>query len=158
MSAIVKSDDSSPCAGMQNITCRKTGVEKINGRQTTKWEFENTAQEGAGNMIFWLDEERKLPVRQVMPDGSGMNLVLIGKEKINGRAVEKWELTATRPGGKQMTTVQWYDPEIGMNIREERPDGSYRVMGNIRTGRQPAKLFTVPEGYSEVSSSRGGQH
>lgn len=143
-----------PCAGMQNISCKKLGEEKINGRPATKWEISSDAQSDAGPMVVWIDEERKFPVRQEMPDGSTMELKFIRKEKVDGRVAEKWVMTATRPGGETMTTTQWYDPELRINIREDHGDEYSRVLKNIKPGKQPASLFTVPEGYSEISTQQ----
>lgn len=147
--------ESNPCAGMQNITCKKLGEEEISGRVTEKWEFSNTLDSTAGKMYYWLDKERQIPVRQTMPDGSGMEMTLLGREKVDGRDTEKWEMKATRPGGKSPATLQWYDPELQMNIREEHSGGFLREIKKISIGPQPATLFTVPEGYREVGSGQG---
>jgi hypothetical protein len=147
--------DTNPCAGMPGITCKKLGTEDINGRPAQKWEFENTAQAESGKMITWLDEERKIPLRQTMPDGSSMEMQLVGREMLNGRPTEKWEMTAIRPGGQSQVSYQWYDPFIKMNIREEQTGGFVREFQNVRIGKQPASLFTIPAGYKEVSMPQG---
>jgi hypothetical protein len=147
--------DANPCAGMPGITCKKLGTEDINGRPAQKWEFENTAQADSGKMVTWLDEERKIPLRQNMPDGSSMEMQLVGREMLNGRPTEKWEMTATRPGGQSQVSYQWYDPFIKMNIREEQAGGFVREFQNIKIGKQPATLFTIPAGYKEVSMPQG---
>ena len=100
----VQPADASPCAGMQNITCKQLGTEVINGRPTQKWEFIAKAQGQSSAMLFWLDEERRIPVRQMMPDGSSMELRMLGKETVNGRSTEKWELTSKGPDGNSMVT------------------------------------------------------
>ncbi|MGD8312299.1 MAG: DUF4412 domain-containing protein [Gammaproteobacteria bacterium] len=143
-----------PCAGMQNISCRKLGVEKINGRSATKWEIGSTAEPDSEPMVFWIDEERKFPVRQEMPDGSTMELNFVRKESVDGRVAEKWVMTMTRPGGHTMTSTQWYDPELKINIREDHGDEYSRVLKNIKPGKQPDSLFIVPEGYREISTEQ----
>ena len=143
--------DINPCAGMPGITCKNLGTEEINGRTAQKWEFENTAQAGSGKMTTWLDEERKIPLRQTMPDGSTMEMQLVGREMLNGRPTEKWEMTARHPGGQSQVSYQWYDPFIKMNIREEQAGGFIREFQNITIGKQAASLFTIPAGYKEVS-------
>ena len=152
-----RQSDASPCAGMQNITCKQLGTEVINGRPTQKWEFIAKAQGQSSAMLFWLDEQRRIPVRQMMPDGSSMELRMLGKETVNGRSTEKWELTAKGPDGNSMVTHQWYDPEINMNIREEGPGGYIRDITNIRVGPQPKELFGVPAGYNEISMPQGAE-
>ena len=98
-----------PCAGMQNLACRRIGVESINERPAEKWELENTAQRQSGKMVIWLDEERRIPIRQLLPDGSTMEMRLVGRETLNGRNTEKWEMKATRRGGQSSVTYQWFD-------------------------------------------------
>jgi hypothetical protein len=150
-----KADAASPCAGMQNITCKKAGKEKVYGRPATKWEFSSKTGGSGGSMTIWIDEERGIPTRQVMPDGSSIEMWMLGPETIAGRETEKWELTVTGPDGKTNTSYQWYDPVIQMNIREEGANGYYRELRNIRIGSQPDSLFKVPAGYNEVSMPEG---
>ena len=140
----------------QNITCKQLGTEEVNGRPAQKWEFENTAQEQSSKMLVWLDAERRMPVRQFMPDGSTMEMKLVGEETLQGRPTEKWEMTARRPGGKSQVSYQWYDPQLKTNIREEQEGGFTREYINIKVGPQPAALFTVPADYHEVSAPQGG--
>jgi len=148
-------EDESPCAGMQNITCKPLGKEVVNGRPTQKWEFVATTQGQSSAMLFWLDEQRRIPIRQMMPDGSSMEMRMLGKETVNGRGTEKWELTAKGAEGNSMVSYQWYDPEINMNIREEVPGGYTRDIRNIKVGPQPKELFAVPDGYNEINLPQG---
>ena len=149
--------DASPCAGMQNISCKAMGKEKIGGRTTEKWEFVKKLGGQSANMYFWVDDERKIPVRQEMPDGSSMELHMIGQESVNGRQAEKWEMTSLQSDGKRISSYHWYDAEIKMNIREEQPGGYSRELVNIKTGAQPATLFMVPQGYEEIVAPQGNR-
>jgi len=148
--------DASPCAGMQNLVCNRVGVETVNGRPAEKWELENTSQGQSGKMIVWLDQMRHIPIRQTLPDGSGMEMRLVGKETLNGRNTEKWEMKATRPGGQSSVAYQWFDPELNTNIREEQPGGFVNELRDIKIGKQPADLFVVPPGYKLMSMPQGG--
>ena len=147
-----------PCAGMKNITCKRVGEEKINGRLAEKWEFSSTSQVQSGKMTTWLDKERRIPLRQTMPDGSGMELAFSGTEEVSGRKTEKWEMTTTSPDGESQVSYQWFDPELNMNIREYNAGGFKREMRNIKTGKQPATLFTVPAGYEEITMPQAGDY
>jgi outer membrane lipoprotein-sorting protein len=149
-------DSNNPCAGMKNITCKRVGEEKINGRLAEKWEFSSTSQAQSGKMTTWLDKERRIPLRQSMPDGSGMELAFRGIEKVSGRKTEKWEMKITSADGESQVSYQWFDPELNMNIREYNAGGFKREMRNIKTGKQPATLFTVPAGYEEITMPQGG--
>ncbi|MEN8108058.1 MAG: DUF4412 domain-containing protein [Pseudomonadota bacterium] len=158
MTGAERADDTNPCAGMKNISCKRTGEEMINGRLAEKWEFSSTAQPESGKMITWLDKQRRFPVRQSMPDGSATEMIMTGTEKINGRKTEKWEMKSTRPGGESQVSYQWYDPELNMNIREKHAGGYTRELRNIRIGKQPAELFTVPAGYKEITMPQAGDY
>ncbi|MEZ5540483.1 MAG: DUF4412 domain-containing protein [Pseudomonadota bacterium] len=145
-----------PCAGMQNLTCKQGGIETINGRKARKWEITSSVGGQSGSMQFWLDEERQIPIRQLMPDGSSMEARMLGVETVNGRKAEKWEMTAQYPNGQSMVSYQWYDPALQMIISEEQPGGFKRDLINIRQEAQPAVVFSVPAGYREVSLPQDG--
>ncbi|HYQ73366.1 MAG TPA: DUF4412 domain-containing protein [Gammaproteobacteria bacterium] len=155
MAPAKKADAANPCAGMQNINCEQTGKEQVYGRPATKWEFSSKADGPGGAMTIWIDDQRGIPTRQVMPDGSSIEMRMLGPEKVGGRDTEKWEMTMTGPDGKSSNSYQWYDPVIEMNIREEGGNGYYRELRNIRIGEQPDSLFRVPEGYHEMSMPQG---
>ena len=148
--------DTSPCAGMQNLTCKEGGIEMVNGRKARKWEITSVGNEQGGSMQFWLDEVRKIPVRQIMPDGSSMEASMLGIETVNGRKAEKWEMTASYPNGQTMVSYQWFDPALQMIISEEQPGGFTRNLINIKQQAQPPGLFSIPAGYKEVSMPQGG--
>jgi hypothetical protein len=143
--------DADPCAGMQNLVCRQSGTETVNGRKALKWEISNPAAEQAGIMRFWLDAEHRFPVRQEMPDGSRLELRLLKQETVNGRNTEKWEMTVSRADGNSQVSWRWYDPEIRMIVREELPGGFTRNLTDIKLKPQPAELFSIPAGYTEIS-------
>ena len=149
MPADTASQDS-PCAGIPDIPCRKVGEEMISQRQTEKWELVKPSAGDGEKLYYWIDKERNIPLRQVMPDGFRLEMELAGSENINGRTTEKWKMIASRPGSADQLTWRWYDPEIKMNIREEQPGGVLREIRNIRIAPQPARLFTVPDDYREL--------
>jgi hypothetical protein len=143
--------DASPCTGMQNLVCRAAGSEPINGRKALKWEITNPAAGKGGTMRFWLDAEHRIPVRQEMPDGSIMEMRLLERATVNGRDTEKWEMTARRDDGQSYVSLQWYDPEIRMNVREQHPGGFARNLINIKLQPQPVELFSIPAGFTEIT-------
>ena len=145
-----------PCAGMQNLSCKKIGVEKVNGRPAEKWVLENTSRGQSGKMTVWIDKARHIPIREILPDGSSMEMRLLGKETVNGRATEKWEVKAKRPGGQGSVSYQWFDPELNTNIRVEQPGGFEYELRDIKIGKQAADLFVVPPGYKLMSMPQGG--
>jgi hypothetical protein len=92
-----------------------------------------------------------------MPNGETMELILVGQDTIDGRAVEKWEMTTTAPDQAPTKTLQWYDPQLKLAVREEFPGGFVRELTSIRIGEQPDHLFTVPAGYNRTEMPQSPQ-
>ena len=53
-----------PCAGRKDLTCREIGSEKIEGRDTEKWEVKSAA----GITYQWIDRRLRVIVREEFPD------------------------------------------------------------------------------------------
>jgi hypothetical protein len=151
------SAETDPCAGMQGLTCRRVGVEDVGGRPAVKWEMSMSQQGETLTGAQWLDQERGIPLKSVMPNGQSMELKILGKEDVDGRSVEKWEMTTTVPNQQPMRTFQWYDPELELAVREEFPGGYVSELKNIRIGPQPDDLFVVPAGYERMTMSPSGE-
>jgi hypothetical protein len=139
-----------PCANLQGVTCRKIGSESVSGRAATRWELTSSAGGQTRSMNQWIDDERGTPLRIQASDGSATEAKLVAKEQYEGRSVEKWEMTMSRAGQQPVTSVQWFDPELGVPVRGKGPDGSTFELRGIRVGAQPADLFTVPAGFQKV--------
>lgn len=80
---------------------------------------------------------------------------LIGREVIDGRAVDKYKIvTAVAMGATEMksTMYQWLAPDLGFPVKMAAEDGTWMVeYKNIRLGGQAASLFEVPAGYKKSS-------
>ena len=137
-----------PCDGMARAQCRQMGTEQINGRPAQVWQV-NTPQ---GSGAVWVDQERGVPLREQMPDGTVSELRVLGSESFAGRPVERWQLTRRDASGQTQTVEEFYDPELKVVVREEFPDGSVRELNNIQVGPQPARLFQVPAGMTRVEA------
>lgn len=146
-----------PCAGLQGVTCRNAGAEAVAGRPATRWEMTSSAGGQTRSMTQWIDNERGTPLRVQSSDGSVSESKLVAKEQVEGRSVEKWEMTISRPGQQPVRSVQWLDPELGVPVRGEAPDGSTFALRNIKVGPQPTDLFTVPAGYQKLTPPPQGQ-
>jgi len=145
-----------PCAGVPGLVCRKIGEETIAGRQAVGWEMTSTQQGQTLKGEQWVDQERGVPLRQMMPNGQKMELNLVGSESLEGRMVEKWEMVVTAPNREPVRSLQWYDPELELAIREEFPGGFVSELKSIRVGDQPDSFFTVPAGYQRISMPGNG--
>jgi len=144
-----------PCKDLPETTCKMLGKEKVNDRQTEKWEFIVKRNGQDFRSLHWIDVERRMPVREFYPDGTVTELVLNGTEQMNGRKTEKWVMQMTRSDGQQMVSTQWYDPELKISIREEMQGGFIRELRDIKTGKQDESLFKVPTGYKKVEQLPG---
>lgn len=139
-----------PCRGQKQASCKKLGRESVNGRTADKWQMLMRRDGKEMTALYWIDSERNMLIKQVLPDGTTTEMRLTGKEKVNGRDTEKWEMTATNPQGKTMRSLQWYDPELKIAIREEMPGGYVRELKNISVASQPDTLFEIPAGYTMI--------
>ncbi|NCA69920.1 MAG: hypothetical protein EOM91_07390 [Sphingobacteriia bacterium] len=144
------SAETDPCAGMPGFSCRRAGEELVAGRPAVKWEMQMTHEGQTLQGAQWIDTERGLPLKHLMPNGDTMELALIGTETLDGRTVEKWEMTTTSAKQPPSRSLQWFDPELKLSVREEFPGGFVRELKSISVGEQPDHLFTVPAGYSRT--------
>lgn len=148
--------DTNPCAApMQGMQCTKLGTETIAGRKTDKWEITLTQQGQTMKTTQWIDLERGTPLRQEMTGGQVMELKFVAIETLEGRKVEKWEVIATLPNQAPSKSYQWYDPELGLAVRQDLPGGYVSEFRNIRVGEQPEALFSIPAGYTRVEQPAG---
>ncbi|MCW9057565.1 MAG: hypothetical protein OQL11_01635 [Gammaproteobacteria bacterium] len=143
-------NDTNPCRGAQELQCHQLGQETLFGRRVDKWEMVAMQDGQLQRSLHWIDPVRQMPLRQFLPDGTVSELKPLGAEIIDGRRVEKWEQSTTRPDGTQQSAVQWYDPQLKIAIREELPGGFYRELKNIRVARQAPELFEIPAGFRRM--------
>jgi hypothetical protein len=145
----------SPCSGINDTSCEMLGKEMINNRLAEKWEFTENQGSQMHLSLHWIDVERRMVVREFIPDGTLTELLPLGTEQIHGRQTEKWLWRTLTPDGQMETATQWYDPELKMAIREELPGGYIRELRDIKIGAQEKTLFEIPEGYKQVESLQG---
>ncbi|WP_295450060.1 hypothetical protein [uncultured Thiodictyon sp.] len=143
------SPEADPCVGLEGFTCRRIGLEDVNGRPAVKWEMSMTDKGQTLTATQWLDQQRGLPLKHVLPNGQTMELKLLGTETLNGRTAEKWEMTTGVPNQPPTSSMQWYDPELKLAVKEELRGGAVSELKNIHVGPQPDDLFKVPDGYTK---------
>ncbi len=147
-----ESPKGNPCYGLKDANCIKLGEEPVAGRAAQKWRVTVAAAKGKQESIHWIDNERNILLRQSSSQGVMMEQKMLGTETLNGRTVEKWQMTQNRAGKKPQLSTRWFDPQLNLAIREEYPRGYVREMSNIKVGSQKAKLFSVPTGYKKIES------
>ena len=143
-----------PCEGVPNVRCKKIGKEKLHNIKVDKWEVERNINGKAFKSLHWIDSQRHFSIKDVFHDGGSSELIMLGKDKLDGRTVEQWESRYIHPSGKKLLSKQWYDPQLQMVIKEERPGGFIRELKNIKVSKQDKKLFKQPKGYRKLSDNR----
>lgn len=146
-----------PCAANPRAQCHRLGRERVMGRDAMKWEMVVEADGKPMRSLIWIDDKRKLPVRQIRPDGTVVEMSLQGQELFDNRQTEKWQMLMIRPDGETLKSQQWYDLELQIIIREELPGGYARELRDIRIGEQPPGLFRIPSGYELITPPRTSQ-
>lgn len=140
-----------PCENMPDAKCESLGEESINGQPAIHWKL---TRQGPNQQVFtieqWLDKKRGITLREKLPNGSSINAIMTGKENINVREAERWEVTMTSVDGKTQSGTRWYDVELGITVREVFPNGSVRELKNIVVKEPDASLFMLPEGYRKI--------
>ena len=82
---------------------------------------------------------------------------MIGPDTLEGRRVEKWEMTMRQGNQAPQTSTQWFDPELKLAVREEFPGGYVRELRNIHVGQQAMDLFQIPAGFQKVTPPAQGR-
>ena len=136
-----------PCSGLRGATCEKLGDDEISGRPVTLFAVEVDVNGQTMRSQYWIDSERGIALRERTPDGTTTQWRLYAVDRVEGRYVEKWQVTTERRGEPPVMTFRWIDPELEIPVREELPGGFVRELRQIRVGPQPDHLFTVPLGY-----------
>ena len=72
----------------------------------------------------------------------------IGADTFLGRPVDKYRV-ADVEDGNPVESIFWFDRELLFPIKIEADDGSMEAT-SIEIGPQPAELFEIPAGYSEM--------
>jgi hypothetical protein len=76
---------------------------------------------------------------------------LIGKETIDGRSTEKYEVTF-KDGNKTEKMYQWMATDLKFPVKMAAVDGSWTMeYKNIKMGAQADSLFEVPSGYKKMA-------
>ena len=140
-----------PCDNMPDANCENLGEDSVNGQPAIHWKL---TRQGPNQQVFtieqWLDKKRGITLREKLPNGSSINAMMTGKENINGREAERWEVTMTSVDGKKQSGTRWYDVELGITVREVFPNGSVRELKNIVVKEPDASLFALPEGFHKI--------
>ncbi len=77
---------------------------------------------------------------------------LIGTEVVDGKKADKYEVIYALQG-KNVRSFVWLTQGLNFPIKSAAADGSWMVeYKNMVTGKQPASLFEIPQGYQKFST------
>lgn len=140
-----------PCDQMPDARCENLGQEKIGNQTAIHWKVTRQgANNAAQTMEQWLDMQRGMPLRQIFPNQTRIDATMTGMEQVNGRMTERWDVVMTPAEGEPQQGTQWFDPQLGVTVRETLPNGAVRELRNIVLGEPSAELFTIPRGYRKL--------
>ena len=140
-----------PCEGIENASCQKLGKEIVQKVNVEKWQVERKINGKTYRSLHWIDTNRRLAIKEMLPDGSVSELMMLGKDDLNGRNVEQWESRYTHSSGQNKISKQWYDLQLKIVIREEMPGGYIRELNNIKVNKQNKSLFELPKDYRKIT-------
>ena len=146
-----------PCDGVPNVKCKKLGKETLNKIKVVKWQIERVVNGKKTNSLHWIDSKRHIAIKDMFHDGGMSELIMMGKDKLDGRDVEKWESRFTHPSGQNRISRQWYDPQLKMVIKEELPGGYIRELKNIKVAKQDKKLFKLPKDFKKIVNPKNNK-
>jgi hypothetical protein len=136
----------SPCQGQVAAKCQLLGEEAVNGRPAEKWRLSVNQQQ----QLLWFDKQHHFPLQVIIGEKRVMSMRYLEKERIGTRVVERWEATEYTPQGAVLS-LQWYDPQLNIAIRQQAANGAIRELRNIRLGKQPDELFVPPADYQRIT-------
>ncbi len=145
----IESAVDSPCEGNKALKCENLGKQELNNRQAIQWKI--IAHEGDKELIshLWLDSELMIPVKHTLFNGTSIELEWLGSEKIDNRDTEKWVQRIKLSNGEVQESLQWFDKELKISIRETFSNGNSQELKHIVVENIPDKLFTIPVGYEK---------
>ena len=143
-----------PCPPNKQISCEKVAEETVGNVAAEKWQLR--LQQGRTAMMWW-DAKRRMVVRQEADNGQVMQMTFLGGVRLDGRDVESWRTVYQSANGQQNQTEQYYDPAIGLAVRETFANGVVRELRNIKMVEPDPKLFQVPAGYRKIDPPRRPQ-
>lgn len=144
----------SPCEGIPGAVCKNLGDDKVQDRPATKWEVTVKTQGGAVQSTQWIGKQRSILLRQEIKGGPVMEQRMLAIEQLNGRKVEKWEMTMTQTNQPAQRSVRWFDPELNLAIKEVNPGGYVRELRNIVVGAQDPMLFSLPNSFKKIAPQK----
>ena len=135
-----------PCDSNPALVCENMGIEELNTRKATRWKIKSKEADKERVSSFWVDTELNIPVKQILPNGTTIELKWLGDEQLNNRATNKWLQKIKLANGETEQSFQWFDKELKISIRETFSNGNSQELRNIVVENLADTLFTMPVG------------
>jgi hypothetical protein len=115
----------------------------------------------ADKNVTWIlmPEQKMYMVQTIKPEAVAaagempgqVEKTLIGSEMVDGKATRKYKIVY-KVDNQDTAIYQWISKKLNIPVKTEAVDGSWKTeCKNIKTGKQPGKLFEIPEGYKKLS-------
>lgn len=145
-----------PCQSYRDAECVKLKSAEINRRETDKWLITFDVNGRDEHMFQWIDKQFRIPVRQENPDGSIVDVRIIDDLELYGRKVHKFDMLVIAADGNRGHSIEWYDAELGVVVRQQDEDGTVEELRNIRLEPVAEEKFAIPEGYEALDTRLSG--
>ena len=142
-----------PCAVFVGAECTRLKEAVVNQRDSVKWLVTLNIQGQDQHLFQWLDKKLNIPLRQLNPDGSMLDVVVQENLEMNGRKVRKHEIYAVGPDGNRNHSIQWHDTELDIVVRQQNDDGSMDELRNIKVEQISKEKFSIPKDYKQFDAS-----
>ena len=143
---------SSPCEANPALVCENLGIEELNNRKATHWKVIATDGDKQRESSYWLDTELNLPIKQLLFNGTSIELKWQGDEMLNNRATNKWMQQIKLANGETVESFQWFDKELKISIKETFANGNSQELQHIIVKPLDDELFTMPAGFENKTS------
>ena len=143
---------SSPCEGNPALTCENLGIEELNNRKATHWKVVAIDGDKKRESSYWLDTELKLPIKQLLFNGTTIELKWLGDEMLNNRSTHKWMQQIKLANGETVESFQWFDKELKISIKETFANGNSQELQRIEVKPLEDELFSMPSGFENKTS------
>ncbi len=141
--------NATPCPKLPNITCVKDRDEQLGGFKVEKYRV--SADKIKRSVYVWWDPERKMALRREYLNGGVQQMIMHGIMPYDeGRKAENWEVLYMSPFGSYQRGSVQYDPDLGIAVMQNFPNGVSRSLNNIKVKKVDDALFAVPERYKKI--------
>ena len=145
--------NATPCPKVPGITCVKDREEQLGGFKVEKYRV--SADKIKRSVYVWWDPKRKMALRREYLNGGVQQMIMHGVMPYDeGRKAENWEVLYMSPFGSYQRGSVQYDPDLGIAVMQNFPNGTSRSLNNIKVKTVDDALFAIPERYKKIDAPK----